>query len=143
MAGYLGQIFGALGFAAWPLDRFGPRRTLSAAVLGVTGCIFIQFFSQSIEVLYVGNLHGAYSVAPSLSSVFPMPPSLLPCPSVGYFLIRQTVCRNGAVYWYRCDLCFPRLPRPVGLPHTFCHPVVVVRTLLLCLSGLRPRVPIG
>jgi SP family general alpha glucoside:H+ symporter-like MFS transporter len=38
------------------LDRFGPSRTLSAAVLGVTGCIFIQFFSQSIEVLYVGEL---------------------------------------------------------------------------------------
>lgn len=56
MAGYLGQIFGALGVAVWPLDRFGPRRTLSAAVLGVTGCIFIQFFSRSIQVLYVGEL---------------------------------------------------------------------------------------
>ena len=56
MAGYMGQIIGALGVAAWPLDRFGPRRTLSAAVLGVTGCIFIQFFSKSIEVLYVGEL---------------------------------------------------------------------------------------
>lgn len=56
MAGYLGQICGGLGVAAWPLDRFGPRRTLSAAVLGITGCIFIQFFSDSIEVLYVGEL---------------------------------------------------------------------------------------
>lgn len=56
MAGYMGQVLGALGVAAWPLDRFGPRRTLSVAVAGVTGCIFIQFFSQSIEVLYVGEL---------------------------------------------------------------------------------------
>lgn len=32
MAGYLGQIFGALGVAAWPLDRFGPRRTLCCRV---------------------------------------------------------------------------------------------------------------
>jgi SP family general alpha glucoside:H+ symporter-like MFS transporter len=28
MAGYIGQIFGALGVAVYPLDRFGPRRTL-------------------------------------------------------------------------------------------------------------------
>ena len=56
MAGYIGQVVGALGVAAYPLDRFGPRRTLTAAVAGVTGCIFIQFFSQSIKVLYVGEL---------------------------------------------------------------------------------------
>lgn len=56
MAGYLGQIVGGLGIASYPLDRFGPRRTLAAAVLGVTGCIFIQFFSRSIEVLFVGEL---------------------------------------------------------------------------------------
>jgi SP family general alpha glucoside:H+ symporter-like MFS transporter len=56
MAGYMGQILGALGVAVWPLERFGPKRTLSVAVLGITGCIFIQFFSDSIEVLYVGEL---------------------------------------------------------------------------------------
>lgn len=56
MAGYMGQILGALSVAAYPLDRWGPRRTLTAAVIGVTGCIFIQFFSRSIEVLYVGEL---------------------------------------------------------------------------------------
>ena len=56
MAGYMGQVLGALGVAAYPLDRFGPRRTLTAAVLGVAGCNFIQFFSRSIEVLYVGEL---------------------------------------------------------------------------------------
>ncbi|RSH82911.1 hypothetical protein EHS25_005901 [Saitozyma podzolica] len=56
MAGYLGQVIGALGVAAWPLDRFGPRRTLTVAVAAVVGCIFIQFFSQTIEVLYVGEL---------------------------------------------------------------------------------------
>ncbi|KAK9427404.1 general substrate transporter [Lipomyces doorenjongii] len=56
MAGYLGQVFGALSVAAYPLDRFGPRRTLSAAVLGIIGCIFIQFFAQSIQLLYVGEL---------------------------------------------------------------------------------------
>ncbi|KAJ5620271.1 MFS general substrate transporter [Penicillium lagena] len=56
MAGYLGQIVGGLSAAAYPLDRFGPRRCLSAGVLGITGCIFIMFFSQSIEVLFVGEL---------------------------------------------------------------------------------------
>ncbi|KAB5542464.1 general alpha-glucoside permease [Coniochaeta sp. 2T2.1] len=56
MAGYLGQILGAIGVAVWPLDRFGPRRTLSAAVACVGGCIFIQFFSPSIQVLFVGEL---------------------------------------------------------------------------------------
>ncbi|KAK3196031.1 hypothetical protein K4F52_000899 [Lecanicillium sp. MT-2017a] len=56
MAGYMGQVLGALGVAAYPLDHFGAKRTLSAAVLGVAGCIFIQFFSQSIQVLYVGEL---------------------------------------------------------------------------------------
>ncbi|RSH80686.1 hypothetical protein EHS25_007164 [Saitozyma podzolica] len=50
MAGYLGQVIGALGVAAWPLDRFGPRRTLTVAVAAVVGCIFIQFFSQTIEL---------------------------------------------------------------------------------------------
>lgn len=56
MAVYFGQVVGALGVAAWPMDRFGPRPTLSVAVAAITGCISIQFFSQSIEVLYVGKL---------------------------------------------------------------------------------------
>lgn len=56
MAGYIGQVFGSLGVAAWPLERFGPRRTLSVAVFGVTCCIFIMFFAVSIEMLFVGEL---------------------------------------------------------------------------------------
>jgi SP family general alpha glucoside:H+ symporter-like MFS transporter len=56
MAGYLGQIFGALGVASFPLDRYGPRRTLACAVFGVGICIFIQFFAQSIETIFVGEL---------------------------------------------------------------------------------------
>ena len=63
MAGYLGQILGSIGVSAWPLERFGPRWTLSVAVGAVALCNLIQFLAPSIEVLFVGELlQGTFQV---------------------------------------------------------------------------------
>lgn len=55
MSGYIGQIVGGLGVATYPLGRFGPRKTLAGAVFSIMCCIFIQFFSSSLRVLFVGE----------------------------------------------------------------------------------------
>lgn len=55
MGSPVGQVVGAL-FAAFPMERFGRRRTFSACVFLVAGLIFIQFFSRDIRVLLVGEL---------------------------------------------------------------------------------------
>jgi len=53
----IGQVVGSLG-AGYPMEWFGRKRTFGVCVIGTIGCIFIQFFSQSLQVLLVGELVG-------------------------------------------------------------------------------------
>lgn len=55
MGNPVGQVVGAL-FAAWPMDRFGRKRTFSLCVVLTAGIVFIQFFSRKPQVLLVGEL---------------------------------------------------------------------------------------
>lgn len=55
MGSPIGQVVGAL-FAAFPMEKFGRKRTFATCVFLVTGLIFIQFFSRDIRVLLVGEL---------------------------------------------------------------------------------------
>ncbi|RCI15846.1 hypothetical protein L249_1707 [Ophiocordyceps polyrhachis-furcata BCC 54312] len=55
MGSPLGQVVGAL-VAAYPMDRFGRKRTFGVCVLLMTGLVFIQFFARSLEALLVGEL---------------------------------------------------------------------------------------
>lgn len=57
MGNPIGQVFGAL-LAAYPMDKFGRRKTFGACVVGTAGIVFIQFFARSPQVLLVGELLG-------------------------------------------------------------------------------------
>jgi sugar porter (SP) family MFS transporter len=54
-AAYVGNIPGSL-LGGWAYDRFGVRIALGAFSLGSIGSIFLQFFSEGPEVLFVGEL---------------------------------------------------------------------------------------
>lgn len=41
---------------SWAQDRWGYRRTIQAALIALTGFIFIVFFAPNIEVLFVGQV---------------------------------------------------------------------------------------
>jgi MFS transporter, SP family, general alpha glucoside:H+ symporter len=80
MSGYIGQILGGIGANYYPLERFGPKRTLAVAVSCIFYFIFVQFFAPSIEVLFVGEfLAGIISgcfvvIAPTYASeIAPLP----------------------------------------------------------------------
>lgn len=70
-SGSLGSVIGGL-FAGVVYDRFGPRIMLAACAVGSIGSIFIQFFSASPAVLFVGELlNGAIvSFYPVIASAF-------------------------------------------------------------------------
>ena len=57
MGNPVGQVVGAL-VAAYPMDRFGRKKTFAACVALTGACVFIQFFSRSLKVLLVGELIG-------------------------------------------------------------------------------------
>lgn len=57
MGSPLGQLVGAL-WSAWPMERFGRKRTFFGCVVLTAGLVFIQFFARSLEVLLVGELLG-------------------------------------------------------------------------------------
>ncbi|KAH8690617.1 putative maltose permease [Talaromyces proteolyticus] len=52
---HVGQIFGLM-INGWAMDRYGFKKTQIAALLVMSGFIFIQFFAQSIVMLLVGEL---------------------------------------------------------------------------------------
>lgn len=55
MGNPVGQVVGAL-FAAWPMDRYGRKKTFSVCVVLIAGIVFIQFFSRTPQVLLAGEL---------------------------------------------------------------------------------------
>jgi len=57
MGNPIGQVVGAF-FAAFPMERFGRKKTFGACVICTAGFIFIQFFARSLPVLLVGELLG-------------------------------------------------------------------------------------
>jgi SP family general alpha glucoside:H+ symporter-like MFS transporter len=112
---------------------------LSAAVFGVTGCIFIQFFSQSIEVLYVsGLLQGLLSdsfIAISVSYAS----ELAPLPLRGILSSYAKLCAVmgqfiGTGVTFAFQGCLDQWAYRISF---------AIQYSTLCLSGLRPRVPIG
>ena len=54
-AAYVGNIPGSL-LGGWAYDKFGVRIALAVFSLGSIGSIFLQFFSEGPEVLFVGEL---------------------------------------------------------------------------------------
>ncbi|PGH23704.1 hypothetical protein AJ80_02310 [Polytolypa hystricis UAMH7299] len=73
MGSPIGQVVGALA-ASYPMEWFGRKKTFAVCVVLTTGCVFIQFFARSLQVLIVGQLLGgivlgSYAViAPSYAS---------------------------------------------------------------------------
>lgn len=57
MGNPVGQAVGAF-CAAYPMERFGRKRTFGVCVVLTAGLIFIQFFARSLTVLLVGELLG-------------------------------------------------------------------------------------
>lgn len=55
MGSPVGQVVGAL-FAAFPMERFGRKRTFAACVVVTAGIVFIQFFARDSGVLALGEL---------------------------------------------------------------------------------------
>lgn len=55
MGSPVGQVVGAL-LAAYPMQRFGRKRTFAACVLSTAGLVFVQFFARAMGVLVVGEL---------------------------------------------------------------------------------------
>ncbi|RJE24537.1 Maltose permease [Aspergillus sclerotialis] len=70
-ASYVGSIPGSL-VAGMAYDKFGPRVTLAAVSLGSIGSVFIQFFSETPAVLFVGQLLNGFitSVYPVLANAY-------------------------------------------------------------------------
>ncbi|WAO91217.1 MFS domain-containing protein [Fusarium falciforme] len=55
MGAPIGQIFGA--FTAGSLmEKIGRKKSFGLCTIAITGCVFIQFFSGSLAVLFVGEL---------------------------------------------------------------------------------------
>lgn len=54
-AGLVGNCIGTL-VAGYSYDRLGPRMTLGACCVASVGWIFMQFFSASVALLFVGEL---------------------------------------------------------------------------------------
>ncbi|KAF8855921.1 sugar transporter [Acephala macrosclerotiorum] len=73
MGNPIGQCVGALG-AAYPMEWFGRKKTFAACVALTAGCIFIQFFARSLNVLLAGELLGGLilgtyaTIAPAYAS---------------------------------------------------------------------------
>jgi len=73
MGNPVGQVIGALA-CAWPLERFGRKRTLAACCIWSIVWVFLQFFSQTLCQLCAGEIlaglaYGFYVViAPTYAS---------------------------------------------------------------------------
>ncbi|EQL01353.1 maltose permease [Ophiocordyceps sinensis CO18] len=55
MGSPVGQVVGAL-LAAYPMQRFGRKRTFAGCVLSTAGLVLVQFFEIAMGVLVVGEL---------------------------------------------------------------------------------------
>ncbi|KAG4415943.1 hypothetical protein IFR04_010893 [Cadophora malorum] len=73
MGNPIGQCVGALG-AAYPMEWWGRKKTFAGCVILTAGCIFIQFFARSLNVLLAGELLGGLilgtyaTIAPAYAS---------------------------------------------------------------------------
>ncbi|KAL1953768.1 hypothetical protein VTO42DRAFT_2299 [Malbranchea cinnamomea] len=61
MGSPIGQVVGTLA-ASYPMEWFGRKWTFVACVVLTTGCVFIQFFARSLQVLLVGELLGGLTL---------------------------------------------------------------------------------
>ncbi|KAH0133086.1 putative maltose permease, partial [Aureobasidium melanogenum] len=55
MGNAVGQLVGALA-CGWPLERFGRKRTLAACCYWSIAWIFMQFFSNNLTILCIGEI---------------------------------------------------------------------------------------
>lgn len=73
MGSPLGQVVGSF-VAAYPMDKFGRKKTFGVCVVLTAGCVFIQFFARSLSVLLAGELLGGLvlgtyvTIAPAYAS---------------------------------------------------------------------------
>lgn len=55
MGAPIGQILGAFT-AGFLMEKLGRKRFFGLCTAAITGCVFMQFFSSSLAVLFVGEL---------------------------------------------------------------------------------------
>jgi len=53
--GQVGQILG-LQITGWASDRFGYRKTMAAALVAITGLLFLQFFASGLPMLLIAYI---------------------------------------------------------------------------------------